>query len=250
MNEAPHIFWGYKDQSSKVPIDYGGHVILPGDMLVFFDNCVHLDEFCGDESEIIDVYGINHSLVYFEACVGTGSRIMKFVFDGVATSIDQDRFRNLFVKVYRQDERGQWLGAFKNNEKPWQGWLRVSQLKVDHSPENRSVVSPGMKDSAEKFMVRHFKPAYQRFVRRMRKWNAMYVRALGLADQSTRPSIENECDRFNANRFRGERPDTLARITSHIGNDQFGGQFDRRSLSLLYILLRHFNGMLIPDSKK
>ena len=165
-----HIYFGdTKNQSSEVWINCGSHVILPGDILVLFDNYVHFDAFCGDESEILDIYGINHSLVYFEACVETGSRIMKFVFDGVATSIDQDRFRNLFVKVYRQDERGQWLGAFKNNEKPWQGWLRVSQLKVDHSPENRSVVSPGMKDSAEKFMVRHFKPAYQRFVRRMRK---------------------------------------------------------------------------------
>ena len=29
------------------------------------------------------------------------------MFNGVATAIDQDKFRNLFVKVYRQDERGQ-----------------------------------------------------------------------------------------------------------------------------------------------
>ena len=115
-----HIYFGdTKNQSSEVWINCGSHVILPGDILVLFDNYVHFDAFCGDESEILDIYGINHSLVYFEACVETGSRIMKFVFDGVATSIDQDRFRNLFVKVYRQDERGQWLGAFKNNKKPW-----------------------------------------------------------------------------------------------------------------------------------
>ena len=99
-------------------------------------------------------------------------------------------------------------------------------------------------------MVGHFKPAYQRFVRRMRKWNAMYVCSFRMGNQSMRPLNENKCSGFNANQFRGERPDTLVRITSHIGNDQFGGQFDRRSLSLLYILLRHFNGMLIPDSKK
>ena len=50
-----------------------------------------------------------------------------------------------------------------------------------------------MKDSEERFMVGHFKPAYQRFVRHMTKWNAMYVRSLGLAVQSMRPSIENKC---------------------------------------------------------
>ena len=171
------------------------------------------------------------------------------MFDGDAIAINQDKVRNLFVKVYRQDERGQWRSAFRNNEKPWQGWLRVSQLKADQCTGNDFAISSEMRESAEKFMVEHFKPAYQRFVRSMRKWNAMYVNSLGLRNQSMRPSIENKCNQFNVNRFRYESPGTLARIASHIGNGQYGEHFDRRSLSLLYILLRHFNGKMLFDNK-
>ena len=128
-------------------------------MLVFFDDYVHLNVFCGNESEILDAYGIKLSLVKLEACTGMEGGRLKFVFDGVTTAINQDKFRNLIIKVYRQDERGQWLSAFCSNKKSWQLWLRVSQLKVDHNTVIGSVISSEMRNSAEKFMVEHFKPA-------------------------------------------------------------------------------------------
>ena len=128
--------------------------------------------------------------------------------------------------------------------------MRVSQLKADHSTGNGSTISSEMTDPAEKFMVGHFKPAYQYFVRMsMRKWNTMYVNSLGLRNQSMQPSIEKKCNQFNVNRFRYKSPDILAMIVSHIGNDQYGEHFDRRSLSLLDILLRHFNGKFLFDNK-
>ena len=43
-------------------------------MLVFFDDCVNFDIFCGDESELLNVYGINHSLVFFGACASMGRK--------------------------------------------------------------------------------------------------------------------------------------------------------------------------------
>ena len=187
-------------------------------MLVFFDDCVNFDIFCGDESEILNVYGINHSLVFFGACATMGRRRANFMFNGVATAIDQDKFRNLFVKVYRQDERGQRQSMFSNNENTWQGYLRVSELKDDHSTGNDFDISSEMRDSAEKFMVGHSKPAYHCFLRSMRNWNAMYVNSLGLRKQFMRTSIENKCNQFNANRFFYKCPDTLTRIASHIDN--------------------------------
>ena len=122
-------------------------------------------------------------------------------------------------------------------------------MKVDHSLGNVSGVSSETRASAEKFMVEQLKLAYQYFVRSMRKWNAMYMNSLGLKDKCTRSSIENDCNHFNPNQFRHEGPDTLARIASHIGNDKFGILFDRRSLSLLFIFLRHFKDNMIPDNK-
>ena len=244
MTEAPHLFWGYQED---VVLNCKSHFILPGDMLVFFSGSIILDEFCLHANKVIDVFGIDHSVVRFDG----GEGKLMFVFHGAATFLDEDEVRSLLIKVYQQNERGQWLSAIPDYEKPWEGWCQVNQLKVCHNTGKGSVILDEtvnknaaqkwyseMRDSAETFLVEDFKPAYQRFVRKMRKWNAKYVNSLGLGNQSMRQSIENECNQFNVNRFRYGRPDLLARIASFIGIDQYGNHFmvDQVRLVILTIL--------------
>ena len=114
MAEAPHLFWGYQED---VVVNRKSHFILPGDMLVFFSGSIILDEFCLHANKVIDVFGIDHSVVRFD---GEEGKLM-FMFYGAATCLNEDEVRNLLIKVYQGNERGQWRSAIPDNENPWEG---------------------------------------------------------------------------------------------------------------------------------
>lgn len=252
MTGAPHIYHGYECPIRADLINRGEGFpdILPGDLLVFFDGCYCLDEFCSDANEMDDIFGINYDLVYTSFDFGESKNSKgkgRPVIKGMTIDHDINGDTTLDVKVYRRDQSGEWRSVLKLGEQPWQGWLPVERCNFESfgNSQDEGLHSSDLKESADLFMLNSFKPEYKRFVRRMRKWNRRFQNNLGLED-SLDEDRALQCQQLGANQFINESTGTLAGIAASIGrNHDFGDRFDRRNFSFLYLFIRQFHDQLI-----
>jgi hypothetical protein len=237
LHQAPHVFHGYECLLRRDFINEGeGFLdIYPGDLIVFFDDGCHLDEFCSDANECDNIFGINYDLVY----------------DSVDDFIDSNGDASLDGKIYRRDQSGTWCSVLNLADKPWQGWLPLRKCNFEPFGNARSgwqhdqLYSSDLKESTDLFMLNSFKPEYKRFVRQMQVEGRRFRKYLGFGgfiDQHR----ALECQNFGPREFNNTRPGTLAEVAAFVGqNDEYGNRIAITKLSFLYLFIRQFHDQLI-----
>lgn len=241
IDQAPHIYFRYECPISRSIRHRGGgglpH-ILHGDLVVFFDEMISLDEYFGDASEV-DTYGIFGSLVddlsrwNGQPCdEEEGYPILVYNCD----AIPMEYLSFMVVKVYRRNENGEWFSILRANDSPWQGWLPLGLFNV---VSGGYTVNQELKESSLKFLGTEFKPKYRVFVKKMRKRNRMYRVRLRLDPYRLPTSQDLGMSWFN-------EVSLFPFFGAFIGNNdqEFGHWNGRRDLTTMYLFLQHISGML------
>ena len=111
IDRAPHEYFGYEDslieRSTTVNLD-----LQTNDLVVYFDNCIHLDDFNSSAGNA-DIYGISSGILvdtYTDNSFNHGDD--DDTIDRMIVIVSTDGFidhsPNWLVKLYRMNGNGQW----------------------------------------------------------------------------------------------------------------------------------------------
>ena len=201
--------------------------ILPGDLVVHFEDAIQLDEYNGDASEVY-TYGITGSLVDDYSQWRGQEPCNEEDGPSVLVVLGQPRLfstlGSLMVKVYRRNAQGEWLPILEHAPDPWQGWM---PLYLFHAVSDGCGV-PNLREameSADWFMGVKFKPQYRD-----------YVRQLKMRRDEFRTRVGDDLENLNLSELGGNWTQLLD-VAAFIGNNPTCGN-DRRDLTAMYLLLK------------
>lgn len=198
--------------------------IFAKDLVVYFDpEYVTLDEFNGDAMSVPGVIGISYGIV-------VNTNIVEECTEGFVlhdgTHITRQN-NTLLLKVYRQETYDNWFSVSPNCNHSWEGWIYISSISIFHLSQNKDSTSFGqVRESAECFMTKIFKPEYSSFVEQQRVRQHLFAE-----------HFSSDGSSFDMKEYVKESAYNLTDILAYIGNHEEYDNDERRILSTLFNLI-------------
>jgi len=231
MCAPPHIYHCCISQSYEVDRLAAGFILHPGDVVYYFNSCIHDEGFNPDVDK--DTFGIVHSYLIGK-CTGYYRDDGTFGYAIKMSNCDPLSDGKL-VKVYRKID-GDFKSIIPDTDEPWKGWFHLEVLEFD-MPGEEATITMDMRAQSDSFTEHTFMPQYSRFVKRLRGRNRRY-----------REHLNIDGEEFELDEIEDMSTYALADVVAFIGAPNEFEEYETRNLSTLYHLVRGMIGSFVETS--